>query len=103
MSVEEREPGHFRLLPWTGEQGKPCYVLTDGSGHVSRVADTIEVVQLGMAEDLLGHAAALLADRTTGNVELHSLASRLTESLRDVKRIADSRAMRLGDRGGEHP
>ncbi|MFG2557838.1 hypothetical protein [Streptomyces sp. NPDC048496] len=94
MSAGESEPGYFRLLPWTGEQGEPCYVLTDGHGQVSRVADTVERVQLGMAEELLGHAVELLADCKAENTELHFLAGLLTESLRDVKRIADSRTHR---------
>ncbi|WP_413753621.1 hypothetical protein NRF20_29560 [Streptomyces sp. R-74717] len=103
MNGEPREHHTFRLLPWTGSEGKPCYVLGDGAGYVSRMADGIESVQLGMAGDLLGHAADLLADRRVTGVELHFLASRLTESLRDVKRIAESRAMRWQDGGGEHP
>ncbi|MGR8010475.1 hypothetical protein [Streptomyces hypolithicus] len=86
-----------RLLPWTGPEGKPCYVLGDGNGYVSRVADNIESVQLGMAGDLLGHASALLADRRVTGVELHFLASRLTESLHDVKRVAESRGGRLNE------
>ncbi|WP_299527594.1 hypothetical protein [uncultured Streptomyces sp.] len=87
--------GHYRLLPWTGEEGKPCYVLTDGTGPVSRVADAFESVQLGMAEHLLDHADDLLdEDSGIGPVELHFLASRLTESLRLVKRIAESRSRR---------
>lgn len=86
-----------RLLPWSGPEGKPCYVLGDGSGtgRVSRLADQIETVQLGMAGDLLGHATELLAERGTTSAELHFLASRLTEPLRDVKRVAESRGARL--------
>lgn len=49
-----------------------------------------------MAGELLGHATELLAERDTTSAELHFLASRLTESLRDVKRVADSRGARLG-------
>ncbi|MFJ7126428.1 hypothetical protein [Streptomyces sp. NPDC098101] len=53
-----------RLLPWTGDGGKPCYLLGDGEGYVSRVADNIESVQLGMAADLLGHVEGLLSERS---------------------------------------
>ncbi|MFF2962314.1 hypothetical protein ACFVT1_26010 [Streptomyces sp. NPDC057963] len=95
------EPGTVRLLPWTGADGKPCYVIGDGSGYVSRAADDIESVQLGMAGDLLGHAADLLADRRVTGSELHFLASRLTESLRDVKRVAESRGARLPQAPGQ--
>ncbi|MFF2407192.1 hypothetical protein [Streptomyces sp. NPDC058092] len=96
MTGRTDEPGTARLLPWAGAEGKPCYVLGDCAGYVSRLADGIESVQLGMADDLLGHAADLLADRRVTGSELHFLASRLTESLRDVKRVAESRGARLG-------
>ncbi|WP_326594643.1 hypothetical protein [Streptomyces brevispora] len=99
MSGGGCEADGVRLLPWTGSEGKPCYVFGDGTGYVSRMADGIEGVQLGMADDLLGHAADLLADRKVTGAELHFLASRLTESLRDVKRVAVSRGSRLGAAG----
>lgn len=92
--MKENEAQTIRLLPWEGQGGKPCYVLGDGNGYVSRLADNIESVQLGMADDLLGHAADLLADRKVTWPELHFLASRLTESLRDVRRVAESRGSR---------
>ncbi|MFD7322855.1 hypothetical protein ACFV9D_17475 [Streptomyces sp. NPDC059875] len=84
-----------RLLPWTGPEGKPCYVVGDGTGYVSRLADEIESVQLGMADDLLGHASDLLADQGVTSGELRYLACRLSESLRDVTRVAESRGARL--------
>ncbi|MGQ4486540.1 hypothetical protein LRE75_05850 [Streptomyces sp. 372A] len=93
--MKENEAQTIRLLPWEGQGGKPCYVLGDGNGYVSRMADDIESVQLGMADDLLGHAADLLADRQVTSPELHFLASRLTESLRDVRRVAESRGSRV--------
>jgi hypothetical protein len=87
--------GSWRLLPWTGDGGQPCYVLTDAPGPVSRVADNVESVQIGMADDLLGHAEDLLGEPRVTPAELHFLAGRLAESLRDVKRVAESRGDRL--------
>ncbi|QHA04832.1 hypothetical protein GQF42_17400 [Streptomyces broussonetiae] len=84
-----------RLLPWTGADGKPCYLVGDGAGHVSRLADRIESVQLGMADGLLGHAADLLAEQRLTNEELRYLARRLSESLTDVRRVAESRGARI--------
>ncbi|MER6028279.1 hypothetical protein [Streptomyces sp. NPDC001851] len=84
-----------RLLPWAGSEGKPCFLVGDGTGYLSRVADTIETVQLGMAADLLDHATDMLADRKTTAAQLHFLASRMVEALRDVCRIAESRGARL--------
>ncbi|MFD6533654.1 hypothetical protein [Streptomyces sp. NPDC060184] len=95
MIEEHRARGTFRLLPWTGAGGKQCWVLGDGTGYVSRMADNIESVQLGMAGDLLDHAAALLDDRRVTGAEYRFLANRLSEALRDVKRIADSRGAQL--------
>ncbi|MCX4236477.1 hypothetical protein [Streptomyces ortus] len=86
-----------RLLPWSGPEGKPCYLVGDGSGHLSRVADRVESVQLGMAGDLLDHAAHMLADDKSTSVQLRFLAARMAEALRDVHRIAESRGARLPD------
>lgn len=100
MTEEHRARGTYRLLPWTGAGGKQCWVLGDGTGFVSRMADDIESVQLDMAGELLDHAAALLGDQQVTGAEYRFLANRLSESLRDVMRIAESRGARL-DAGGE--
>ena len=88
------ESGVVRLLPWAREDGKPCYLL-GGVGHVSRIADDIEGVQLDMAAELLDHAADLLADGHATGPQIRFLADRLVESLRDVHRIAESRGALL--------
>ncbi|WP_149829296.1 hypothetical protein [Streptomyces tailanensis] len=87
--------GGARLLPWTGAGGKRCYVVGEGTGYVSRLADDIEAVQLGMAGELLGHAADMLADRRATVPQLRFLLARMSESLTDVHRIAESRGARL--------
>ncbi|MBP5863562.1 hypothetical protein QBA57_25930 [Streptomyces scabiei] len=86
-----------RLLPWSNPDGNPCYLVAEASrtGPLSRVADNVEAVQLGMAGDLLGHAADLLDDAKATAPQLRFLAARLTESLHDVHRIARSRGARL--------
>jgi hypothetical protein len=84
-----------RLLPWSGPEGKRCYLLTDGTGYLSRVADNIETVQLAMADDLLDHAADMLADHRATPAQLRFLLARMTEALTDVHRIAESRGARL--------
>ncbi|AZM77115.1 hypothetical protein D1J63_20770 [Streptomyces sp. KPB2] len=86
-----REP---RLLPWSGAEGKPCYLITDDSGGtVSRLADTTESTQLGMGVELLAHARDLLPRAPHG--ELRYLAERLTEALADALRVAESRGRRI--------
>jgi hypothetical protein len=90
------QAGALRLLPWSSPEGKPCYLSSsDGTGYVSRLADEVEDAQLTMSAELLGHAADMLADRKVTPPQLHFLASRMAEALRDVHRVAESRGARL--------
>ncbi|MGH4034345.1 hypothetical protein ACQB60_36105 [Actinomycetota bacterium Odt1-20B] len=84
-----------RLLPWVSPDGKPCFLAGDGRGYLSRVADNVEAIQLGMGADLLGHATDILGDPKTSFGELRFLAARLVESLTDALRVAESRGARL--------
>ncbi|MCT2589947.1 hypothetical protein LHJ74_08485 [Streptomyces sp. N2-109] len=84
-----------RLLPWCNPEGNPCYVIGDGTGYISRVADNVESVQLDMAADLLDHVADLLSDGTATPEQIRFVAARMTESLREVHRIARSRGDRI--------
>ncbi|WP_405721486.1 hypothetical protein [Streptomyces sp. NBC_00046] len=84
-----------RLLPWSSAEGKPCHVVGDGTGRVSRVADNIESVQLGMALELLDHAGDMLDDGQVTSAQLRYVLARMAEALRDVHRIARSRGDRL--------
>ncbi|MGW0210625.1 hypothetical protein ACWDZ8_34245 [Streptomyces sp. NPDC003233] len=93
-------PNELRLLPWSGPEGKPCYLNTDGQGgYMSRLADNIEAVQLGTAADLLEHASDTLDDHDhdhdQGPEDLRRLAKELTGALRDVLRVATSRGRLL--------
>ncbi|WP_411079139.1 hypothetical protein [Streptomyces sp. cmx-18-6] len=90
-----RDATAVRLLPWTGTGGKPCYVVGNGTGYVSRKADEVEDIQLDMAYELLGHADGLLTEPGATAPQLHFLASRLSECLEQVQRIAESRGSRL--------
>lgn len=84
-----------RLLPWVSDDGKPCYVVGDGTGFVSRRADEVEATQLSMADELLGHAADLLGDRAATAPQVRFLAGCLVRALCDVCRVAESRGARL--------
>ncbi|MEU6015956.1 hypothetical protein ABZ826_18410 [Streptomyces sp. NPDC047515] len=88
-----------RLLPWSGVDGNPCYVLGDGTGYVSRVADNVESVQLGMAAELLDHVDDMFDDSEVTSVQLRYVVARVAEALRDVCRIAESRGLRLRPSG----
>ncbi|MGW2227792.1 hypothetical protein [Streptomyces formicae] len=84
-----------RLLPWRTADGKPCFLVGEEGGHIARIAEQVECVQLGMAEDLLDHADATLTDGHASPDQLHYVATCLTESLRQVHVIAESRGARL--------
>ncbi|MFJ3247895.1 hypothetical protein [Streptomyces sp. NPDC086782] len=87
----------LRLLPWSGPDGKPCYLSTDDSdGYMSRLADNMESVQLGMAAELLEQAQKVLDDSDAEPEELRVLAVGLAGALGDTLRIASSRGGRLG-------
>ncbi|MGW7460345.1 hypothetical protein [Streptomyces sp. NPDC054797] len=86
----------LRLLPWSGQDGKPCFLSTDNdAGYLSRLADNTESVQLGMGSELLDHAHEVLAGRRADPEELHLLAANLTSALQDAIRVATSRGQRL--------
>ncbi|MFF5849097.1 hypothetical protein ACFY6Q_07435 [[Kitasatospora] papulosa] len=85
-------PNEMRLLPWTGPEGRPCFLSTDDrGGYMSRLADHIEAVQLGTAAELLEEAAEALDDQDVDLTDLRCLGHALTGSLRDVLRVAASR------------
>ncbi|MFF5434943.1 hypothetical protein ACFY5K_33620 [Streptomyces griseofuscus] len=85
-------PNELRLLPWSGSDGKPCYLSTDDkAGYMSRLADNIESIQLGTATELLEHASDTFNDPDTDGEDLCLLAKELTGALRDVLRVATSR------------
>ncbi|MFE7478838.1 hypothetical protein [Streptomyces sp. NPDC057552] len=93
--ISGRGASAARLLPWTSTGGKPCYLVGSGTGYVSRMADRAEEIQLDMAYELLGHADGLLTEPGVTAPELHFLASRLSECLGQVHRIAENRGSRL--------
>ncbi|WP_328688607.1 hypothetical protein OG879_18140 [Streptomyces caniferus] len=101
----------LRLLPWSGPEGNPCYLSTEGSGgYLSRLADTTEAVQLEVSGELLEHALEVLCDGEAPSNEVRILAMDLAEALRDVRRVAISRGHRLpladppaSERGDEDP
>ncbi|MFJ9018604.1 hypothetical protein ACIRPU_01240 [Streptomyces sp. NPDC102259] len=87
----------LRLLPWSGPEGKPCYLSTDDKGgYMSRLADNIEADQLDTVAILLEHASDTLDDQDADAEDLRRLTGELTGALRDVLRIATSRGHLLG-------
>ncbi|MGW1716729.1 ATP-binding protein [Streptomyces sp. NPDC002156] len=85
-----------RLLPWTGSEGQPCLLISDGDGPVTRIANQVEAVQLSLADRLLCRAQELIAAPELPISELGALATQLTDALRDALLIAECRGARLG-------
>jgi hypothetical protein len=86
----------LRLLPWSGPEGKPCYLSTDDrGGYMSRLADNIEAVQLGTAAELLDEVFETLDDEDADPEDVRRLAQELTRALRAVLRVATSRGRLL--------
>ncbi|MCX3286495.1 hypothetical protein OR263_07175 [Streptomyces sp. NEAU-H22] len=83
----------MRLLPWTGLDGKPCYLSTDDPDSlVSRLADDLEAAQLASAEQVVAGAGAVLNDPKAGERAVRFALTRAVEALADVLRIALSRS-----------
>ncbi|KMS78781.1 hypothetical protein ACH49_14400 [Streptomyces leeuwenhoekii] len=91
----------MRLLPWTGDDGKPCYLSSDDPGsRLSRLADDVEAAQLRSAAEVLAGARAVLGDARAGERAVRFALVRTTESLEDALRVAVSRGARLPGGGG---
>ncbi|MEU5545528.1 hypothetical protein AB0G85_24495 [Streptomyces sioyaensis] len=84
----------LRLLPWSGPDGQPCYLSTEG-GYLSRLADNTEAMQLEAAVELGEQALEVLSDRENWPNELRLLVMDLARALLDVRRVAISRGHRL--------
>ncbi|MFF6897618.1 hypothetical protein [Streptomyces hydrogenans] len=86
----------LRLLPWSGPDGKPCFLSTDDdSSRLSRLADTLETTYLDQAAEVLDHAIELLSLPESDPVDLRAASADLTEALGQVLRVAESRGRRL--------
>lgn len=86
----------LRLLPWSSPDGKPCFLSTDdGNSRLSRLADSTEAVQLGLAGILVTHALDVLKCEEVGSKEIRHLSTELIIALQSVLRVAESRGQRL--------
>jgi hypothetical protein len=93
-------PSGLRLLPWETDTGKPCFLSADDAdGPLSRLADEIEADQLQDGADVLAGAKAVLDDRKAGEFALRGALAATTQVLGAVLRVADSRGIRLSQRG----
>jgi hypothetical protein len=90
-----------RLLPFTTDTGKPCLLSTDDDrSFLSRVADSLEEAQLGVAGHVLKEADRVLNNPLASRSEIEYVGVRLAECLTDTLRVAESRRLRQVDRKG---
>ncbi len=90
----------LRLLPWTGPEGRPCYLSTDSDDSpLSRRADELEEALLASGEEVLAGAMAVLADSAAGERAVRFALGRAVEALADALRVAICRGGRVS--GGE--
>ncbi|WP_432092306.1 hypothetical protein [Streptomyces sp. bgisy100] len=91
----------LRLLPWSGSEGKPCFLSTGGDGGpLARLADSAEEGMISASGALVDYSEALLGRPSTSEEEILALASQLTDALRGMTRVAVSRGRRLPAPGG---
>lgn len=97
------QTSHLRLLPWSGPEGKPAHLVTDGTQtFLSQLADNVEAQQIETAAVIVNLAKPMVED--TANLsarELRWIATRLIEALTDVLNIAESRGQRIPPYEGE--
>ncbi|SEC27936.1 Histidine kinase-like ATPase domain-containing protein [Streptomyces sp. 2224.1] len=87
----------LRRLPWTGEDGRPCYLSTDGTGPVSRLVNRLEGMAPGAAGGPLGQAQDVFADfGRDPEPELGSPESQLTDALWGALRESPTPLQALG-------
>ncbi|GAA2495965.1 hypothetical protein GCM10010393_30010 [Streptomyces gobitricini] len=77
----------MRELP--AGSGRRCYVIGDGDGPASRLADEMEAAQLGLARHLLDRAERAAGDPEPVDVDLLALVARLSRALGDALRMAE--------------
>ncbi|MEW5631444.1 hypothetical protein AB1388_33610 [Streptomyces hydrogenans] len=86
----------LRLLPWSGPDGKPCFLSTDDdSSGLSRLADTLETTYLALAAEALDHASDVLNLVQPDPADLRAAFMHVTAALQQVLRVAESRGHRL--------
>ncbi|MDT0270506.1 hypothetical protein RM844_29965 [Streptomyces sp. DSM 44915] len=93
MITVDQMPG--RLLPWSDDRGRPCYLVGGGQGRVSQLADATERKQLAYAEELLDVAEEVIGSGEYEAEDLDDLGGCLVFALRNVHRVARSRGQRL--------
>ncbi|MFE9384106.1 hypothetical protein ACFYMO_12910 [Streptomyces sp. NPDC007025] len=94
----------LRLLPWTTETGKPCYLNGNANSGLALYADEMEEAHLTMGGDALKRAVQALealAVEEEKEEAFHVLEAAAV-ALSNALRVADSRGARLpGHEGTE--
>ncbi|GAA2605262.1 hypothetical protein GCM10009863_18480 [Streptomyces axinellae] len=106
MYDRERTPmpsvPQLRLLPWSTDSGKPCYLNGEPGSPLSFYADELEDAQLEDGGRALKRIMEIL-DRgpAAGDDETTLAVKEAAAALSNVLRVADSRGARLPDPDSE--
>ena len=87
----------LRLLPWTSDSGKPCYLNGDADSTMAAYADEVEEVQLEDGDQALKRVVHVL-DEAEARAEDDDKTKALRAAgaaLSNCLRVADSRGVRL--------
>ncbi|MFF7436657.1 hypothetical protein [Streptomyces sp. NPDC008122] len=94
----------LRLLPWSGPDGKLCFLSADDSNsHLSRLADSLETTYLDLAAEALDHAIEVLSLAEADPEDVQAVSTDLVEALGRALRVAESRGRRLSVPQAEVP
>ncbi|MFE9333803.1 hypothetical protein [Streptomyces sp. NPDC006925] len=90
----------LRLLPWTTDSGKPCYLNGNADSTMAMYADAVEENQLEHGHDALTRAVQVIDTAEDEDNERTDALRVATAALSNCLRVADSRGARLP--GCEH-
>ncbi|MEU7318029.1 hypothetical protein [Streptomyces sp. NPDC007083] len=90
----------LRLLPWTTDSGKPCYLNGNADSTMAMYADAVEENQLEHGHDALKRAVQVIDTAEGEDTEQTKALKVSAVALSNCLRVADSRGARLP--GYEH-
>ncbi|WP_432107779.1 hypothetical protein [Streptomyces sp. AA1529] len=90
----------LRLLPWTTDSGKPCYLNGNADSTMAMYADAVEENRLEHGHDALKRAVQVIDTAEGEDTEQTKALKVAAVALSNCLRVADSRGARLP--GYEH-
>ncbi|MGP3990707.1 hypothetical protein [Streptomyces sp. 3N207] len=85
----------LRLLPWTTDTGKPCYLIGNADSTTAAYADEVEEVQLEDGDEALKRVVQVLEKAEAEDDDKTKALKAAAAALSNCLRVADSRGVRL--------